>query len=59
VNSLIKNLASFEIRAVIRFLNAKILTAAEIHLQLCGVYGPSVISDGKVRQWVRQFKDGP
>jgi hypothetical protein len=59
VNSLIKNLANFEIHAVIRFLNAKILTAAEIHLQLCGVYGRSVICDKKVQQWVRKFKDGP
>jgi len=47
LNSLIKNPASFEIRAVIWFLNATILTAAEIHQQLCGVYGPSVMSEGK------------
>jgi hypothetical protein len=26
---------------------------------LCDVYGPSVMSEWKVRQWVRQFKDGP
>jgi hypothetical protein len=26
---------------------------------LCGVYGPSVMSEGKVQQWVRQFEDGP
>jgi hypothetical protein len=26
---------------------------------LCGVYGPSVMSEWKVQQWVRQFKDGP
>jgi hypothetical protein len=31
LNSLTENPASFEIRAVTWFLNAKILTAAEIH----------------------------
>jgi hypothetical protein len=50
LNSLIENPASFEIQAVIWFLNAKILTAAEIHQRLCGVYGPSVMSEGKVQQ---------
>jgi len=44
LNSLIENPASFEIHAVVWFLNAKILTAAEIHQQLRGVYGPSVMS---------------
>ena len=36
-NNLIENLASCEILAVIWFLNAKNLTAAEIHRKLCGV----------------------
>jgi hypothetical protein len=40
------------------FLNAKNLTAAKIHWQLCCVYGPTVMSEGTVRQWVRQFKGG-
>jgi len=39
-------------------LNAKILTTAKIQQQLYGVYRPSVMSEGRVRQWVRQFKYG-
>lgn len=39
---------------MIWFLNAKNLNADEIHWQFCGVYVPS---EGKVQQWVRQFKD--
>ena len=32
--------------------------AAEIHRQLCEVYGPNVMIDSKVRQWFRLFKEG-
>ena len=49
---------SCDIHAVLQFLNAKILTTAKIQQQLCGVYRPSVMSEGRVWQWVRQFKDG-
>jgi len=49
MNILIENPTNCEIRAVIRFLNAKNLTAAELLLQLFGVCGPSVMSDGGVR----------
>jgi hypothetical protein len=44
LNRLIENPESFEIFAVIRFLKAKRFTAAKIHQQLCGVYGPSIMS---------------
>jgi len=44
----INNPASCEVRAVIRFLLARNNHAAEIHRQLCEVYGPNVISDSKV-----------
>jgi [histone H3]-lysine36 N-dimethyltransferase SETMAR len=50
--------ASCEVRAVIRFLCAKGSSAAEIHRELCLVYGPTVMSEGKVRQWCRDFKTG-
>jgi transposase len=42
---------------VLQFLNAKIHTAAKIQQQLCGIYRPSVMSKGRVWQWVRKFKD--
>jgi hypothetical protein len=51
------NPASCEICAVIRCLHAKNITAAEIHLELCTVYGQNVMSERTVRQWCRMFKD--
>jgi len=53
----INNPASCEVRAVIRFLLAR-NNAAEIHRQLCEVYGPNVMSESEVRQWCRLFKEG-
>lgn len=50
--------ADCEIRSVIRFLTARNVSAAEIHLQISEVYGPNAMSDSKVRKWVRAFKDG-
>ena len=41
--------ASCKVRAVIRFLLTRNNNAAEIHRQLCEVYGPNVMSDSKVR----------
>jgi hypothetical protein len=52
------NSASCEIRAVIRFLHDKNMNAAEIHRELCAVYGQNVMSEGTVRQWCRMFIDG-
>ena len=40
--------ANCEVRSEIRFLCAKGSSAAEIHPELCPVYGPTVISEGKV-----------
>ncbi|GFU83731.1 HTH_48 domain-containing protein [Trichonephila clavipes] len=34
------------------------MSAADIHLQITEVYGAEVMSDSKVRKWVRKFKDG-
>ncbi|GBO08985.1 hypothetical protein AVEN_60414-1 [Araneus ventricosus] len=50
--------ADCEVRSVIRFLNAKKVKPAEIHLQLVEIYGKNVTTDGMVRKWVRQFNDG-
>jgi hypothetical protein len=43
--SAIDNPASCEIRAVIRFLHAKNMSVAEIHRELCAVYGRKVMSE--------------
>jgi hypothetical protein len=53
------NPASCEIRAVIRFLHAKNMSAGEIHHELCMVvYGQNAMNGETVRQWCRMFKDG-
>lgn len=58
MSAVIKNPASCEVRGVIRFLLAKKHTAAEIHRQICEIYGPNIMSDSKVRLWCRLFKEG-
>jgi hypothetical protein len=54
----IDNLPSCEISAVIRFLRARNMTAAEIHRELCAVYDQNRMNEGSIRQWCRMFKDG-
>jgi transposase len=55
--AVIDNLASCKIYDVIHFLHTKNMSAAEIHQELCMVYGQNVMSEGTVRQWCRMFKD--
>ncbi|KAF8788058.1 hypothetical protein HNY73_009594 [Argiope bruennichi] len=51
-----ENPAKCEVRlGVIMFFTAK-GTCAAIHRELCAVYGPKVMSEGVVREWVRVFK---
>jgi hypothetical protein len=33
------------------------MRAAEIHCELCAVYGTNVMSEGTIRQWCVMFKD--
>ena len=47
-----------EIRAVIRFLNAKSLNPTEIHKELQSVYGEHVISRTQVYHWCNLFEAG-
>ena len=54
----IKNPAKCELCAVIRFFTAKGYSAAAIHCELCAVYGPKVMSEGVLREWVCLFKSG-
>jgi len=53
----IENPAACEMRSVIRLLNAKNMTPAEIHRQLCDVYGEHAVSSSVVRKWVRLFNE--
>jgi len=52
------NPAACEMRPALRFLNAKNMTPAEIHRQLCDVYGEHAMSSSVVRRWVRLFNEG-
>jgi hypothetical protein len=45
----IDNPSACEIRPDIHYLRAENMNAAEIHCELCAVYGQDVISEGTVR----------
>jgi hypothetical protein len=49
--------AACEMRSVISFLNARNMKLADIHRQLCEVYGEHGMSDFMVRRWVRHFNE--
>jgi hypothetical protein len=50
---MIERPADCEIRSGVRFLNARNVKPAGIHLQICEVYGENAMSDGMVRKWVK------
>lgn len=54
----IENAASCEIRAVIKFLNARNVRPCDIHRQLKEVYGDNVMDESSVRRWCRNFNLG-
>jgi hypothetical protein len=57
----IDNPANCGIRAVIRFLYAKNVNAAEIHRELCATYGQNVMSEGYYKfraRWVPNMLTG-
>jgi hypothetical protein len=54
----IENPTSCEIWSVIKFLKARNVCLAEIHRQVCEVYGENAMSDGMVRRWCRMFSEG-
>ncbi len=48
-----------KVRAVIKFLNAKNVPAAEIYGRICAVYGKqNIMSLHHVYKWVQLFKEG-
>jgi len=54
----IENPAACEMWSVIRFMNAKNMKPAEIHRQLCDVYGEHTMSSSMVQRWVQLFNEG-
>ena len=53
----IQSPAKYEVRSVLRFLNAKGERPAEIHKQIVAVYG-KVLNRQTVTMWCRQFSEG-
>jgi transposase len=54
----IENPVAYKMWSVIHFLNAKNMKPAEIHCQLCDVYGEHTISSSTVHRWLRLFNEG-
>jgi hypothetical protein len=50
--------AASDMRSVIRFLNPRSMKPADIHGQLCELYGEHAMNDSMVRRWVRYFSRG-
>jgi hypothetical protein len=46
-----------EMQSVIRFLNARNIKPADIHCQLCEMYGEHGMSDSMVRRQMRHFNE--
>lgn len=45
-------------KSVTHFLTARNILAVDIHCQSCEKYGSNAMSESKVQNLVRQFKDG-
>ncbi|KAJ4447820.1 hypothetical protein ANN_09828 [Periplaneta americana] len=58
MEALIPSPAAYEVRSVIKFLNAQSIAPIEIHRQLCQIYGPNIMSKQMVRRWCWQFSEG-
>jgi hypothetical protein len=54
----IENPAECEVRALIRFLNAKNVRPIDIYRQLIVVYGKGVMNESNMRKWCRMFNEG-
>ena len=59
MNTPISNPADFEVRGVIRFLQAENFRPSEIHRTLVAVYGERVMNAASVRKWcTTMFRNG-
>ena len=54
----LKKSSKFELRSTIRFLTAKKCSGAEIHRELCSVYGVGCMSLQMVNRWRKEFEQG-
>jgi uncharacterized protein (UPF0335 family) len=53
---MVKRPADCDVRSVIGFLNARNVEPADIHRQICEVYGENAVSGGMVK-WVRKVNE--
>ena len=58
MNAPISNPADFEVRGVIRFLQAEYVRPSEIDRRLFAVYGKHVTNAASVRKWCIMFRNG-
>ena len=58
MNAPISNPADYEVRGVIRFLQAENVRPTEIHRRLVAVYGEHVMNTASVRKWCIMFTNG-
>jgi hypothetical protein len=54
----IENYYKFEVRAVVRFLQAEGVSQRKLHREIESVYGDKVFSRKEVSVWCNKFKDG-
>ncbi|GFW40962.1 histone-lysine N-methyltransferase SETMAR [Trichonephila clavipes] len=52
------NWSHLEVRAVIRFLGAKNMTAFDIHYQIVEMFGEKAMSTQRVAKWCHSFQSG-
>ena len=55
---IIESPSPWEVYSLIWFLSSRNLSASDIHFQICKVYGTTAIYEGKVQEWVWDFKAG-
>ena len=54
----IENPAAYEVRSVMRFLNAKKVPLAKLHRPTVALCAEGAVNEGNVRKWCRLFKVG-
>jgi len=58
MNAPISNPADYEVRGVIRFLQAENVRPSEIHRRLVAVYDEHVMNVASIRKWCTMFRNG-
>jgi hypothetical protein len=56
MSTVIENYSKFEVRTVVRFLQAEGVSQSKIHRRLMSVYGQNVFSRKEVSVWCNKIK---